>query len=107
MLTSAAASGGMQQDSTAVAYNRIYAVSSAITANGPVSVTAALHPYTGDIIWWVPNAVDNHAPVAVANGVFYQGLMDGTLQAFDADYGRLLWEHKLPTAHRGQLVFPM
>lgn len=104
MLTSAAANGGMQQDSTAVAYNRIFAVSGALTRNGSVSVTAALHPYTGDIIWWVPNAVDNHAPVAVANGVFYQGLMDGTLQAFDADYGRLLWEHKLPTAHRGGIA---
>ncbi|MCK5351300.1 PQQ-binding-like beta-propeller repeat protein, partial [bacterium] len=104
MLTNAAASGGLQQDSTAVAYNRIFAVSTAVTPKGTMSVTAALDAYTGDIVWWVPNSSDNHAPVAVANGVFYQGLMDGTLEALDARSGRVLWNYKLPTAHRGGIA---
>ena len=104
MLTNAAASGGLQQDSTAVAYNRIFVVSTAVTPKGTMSVTAALDAYTGDIVWWVPNSSANHAPVAVANGVFYQGLMDGTLEALDAESGRVLWNYKLPTAHRGGIA---
>ncbi|MDA2934674.1 PQQ-binding-like beta-propeller repeat protein, partial [Acidobacteria bacterium AH-259-D05] len=104
MLTNASAGGGLQQDSTAVAYNRIFAISTAVTGKGSMSVTAALHAYTGDIVWWVPNSAPNHAPVAVANGVFYQGLMDGTLQALDAETGGVLWEYKLPTAHRGGIA---
>ena len=39
--------------------------------------------------------------MAVANGLFYQGLMDGTVEALDAETGAQKWEFKLPTPHRG------
>ena len=104
MLTSGSAGNGFAQDCTAVAYNRVYCVSNAVTPKGASSVTAALHAYNGDIVWWVPNSAQNHAPVAVANGVFYQGLMDGTVEALDAETGRVLWQYKLPTAHRGGMA---
>ena len=64
-------------------------------------MTAALDAYTGDIVWWNPNDALNRAPVAVANGLFYQGLMDGTVEALDAETGAQKWEFKLPTSHRG------
>jgi glucose dehydrogenase len=101
MLTNASGSGGPFLDSTAVAYNKVFVVSNAVTRKGSMSVSAALDPYTGDIKWWVPNSALNEGPVAVANGVFYQGLRDGTLEALDTDTGAKLWEFKLPSAHRG------
>ena len=30
--------------------------------------------------------------------------MDGTLEALDAESGRVLWNYKLPTAHRGGIA---
>ena len=101
MLTNSSSGGGPILDSTATAYNRIYIASNALGPKKRMSVTAALDAYTGDIIWWNPNDVLNRAPVAVANGVFYQGLMDGTVEALDAETGAQRWEFKLPTAHRG------
>ena len=104
MLSAGAAGNGFAQDCTAVAYNRIYCVSSQVTPRGASSITAALHAYTGDIVWSLPNPAANHAPVAVANGVFYQGLMDGKVEALDAESGRVLWDFQLPTAHRGGMA---
>jgi len=91
-------------NSTAVAYNRIFVVSNAPSPRGAMSVTAGLNAYTGDIEWWIPNQVGIRGPVAVANGVFYQGLQDGSLEALDAEDGRTLWEYRLPTAHRGGIA---
>jgi polyvinyl alcohol dehydrogenase (cytochrome) len=104
ILTNPGASGGLMTDSTAVAYNRVFVISNSFTRKGAMSATAALHAYTGDIIWWMPNSAPNIAPLAVANGVFYQGLMDGTLEALDAEDGASLWQYKLPTPHRGGIA---
>ena len=56
------------------------------------SVTAALHAYTGEIVWWSYNRSMNRAPVCLANGVFSQSFYDGSLEAFDAHTGRPLYE---------------
>ena len=103
MLTNRSAGGGPLMSSTAVAYNRVYVVSNAY-GERPMSVSVALNAYTGDIEWWVPNESTHKAPVAVANGVFYQGLVSGELQALNAKTGRLLWEDQLPSAHRGGIT---
>ena len=91
-------------NSTAVAYNRIFVVSNALTPRGATSVTAALNAYTGDIEWWIPNSSLIRGPVAVANGVFYQGFIDGTVEAVDARNGRSLWDFQLPSPHRGGIA---
>ncbi len=101
MLTDTGEAGGPRMSSTAVAYNQVFMVSNANPPKGPMSVTAALNAYTGEIEWWVPNAVRIRAPVAVANGVFYQGLTDGSLEALDTRSGRHLWQYQLPSPHRG------
>ena len=104
MLTNQSASGGPLLNSTAVAYNKIFVVSNALTPRGSMSVTAALNAYTGDIEWWIPNSAMIRGPVAIANGVFYQGFSDGTVEAIDAEHGQTLWGYKLPTAHRGGIA---
>ena len=40
----------------------------------------------------------------MANGVFYQSLRDGTLEAYDAETGRQLWQSSLPSTSRGGIV---
>jgi len=113
MLTNWATQGGPWWDSTAVAYNKVYVVSNAINDRDPItsrsrglseSVTAALHAYTGEIVWWRHNDSMNRAPVCVANGVFYQSLANGNLEAFDAETGKLLWQSSLPSTSRGGIV---
>jgi outer membrane protein assembly factor BamB len=107
MLTHHHNTGGPQLNSTAVAYNRVFVVSNAISTNKlrpSSSVTAGLNAYTGDVEWWVHNPAINQAPVAVANGVFYQGLMDGKISALDADSGDPLWEYELASGHRGGIA---
>ena len=113
MLTPRAIQGGPWMSSTAAAYNRVYIVSNAITDMDPgtdrsaglsESVTAALHAYTGEIVWWRHNNSMNRSPVCVANGVFYQSLFDGSLEAFDAETGRQLWQSTLPSTSRGGIV---
>lgn len=105
MLTNHSGATGLQLSSTAVAYNRVFAVSNASgVGRPPSSVTAGLNAYTGDIEWWVHNKATNQAPVAVANGLFFQGLMDGRLEALDADTGEQLWEHTLLSGHRGGIA---
>ena len=97
-ITSSSQNGGPLLSSTAVAYNRVFVVSNAVGVLGrqATSVTAALHAYTGDITWWVANSSMHQGPVAVANGVFYQGTDDGNIEAIDADNGRQLWKEQLP-----------
>ena len=68
------------------------------------SVTAALHAYTGEIVWWRHNNAMNKSPVCVANGVFYQSLVDGSLGAFDAETGEQLWRSSLPSSSHGGIV---
>lgn len=107
MLTNHSNNGGPWMDSTAVAYNRVYVVSNSVAINKrrrSVSVTAGLNAYTGDIEWWVPNQAMVGAPPAVANSVFYQCLMDGSLSAWDADTGDPLWDYKLPSGGRGGIA---
>ncbi|MBI4445321.1 MAG: PQQ-binding-like beta-propeller repeat protein [Acidobacteria bacterium] len=104
-LTAPSQNGGPEVDSTAVAYNRVYVTSNAFSMGRPMtSVSACLNAYNGEIEWWVHNAYGISCAVAVANGVFYQGMVDGTLQALDAETGKLLWEHRLPSACRGGIA---
>lgn len=97
------AGGGLRLNNTAVAYNRLFVVSSAggVPGRPASSVAAALHAYTGDILWWVANPATSVGPVAVANEVFYQGLENGTLEAIDTANGRQLWTYQLPRRIRG------
>ena len=113
MLTHRAIQGGPWVNSTAAAYNKVYIVSNAITEMDSKigfstglseSVTAALHAYTGEIVWWRHNKSMNRSPVCVANGVFYQSLFDGSLEAFEAETGKPLWRSDLPTTSRGGIV---
>jgi len=96
-------------NSTAVAYNKVYLVSNQrVTDPGSTdrseSVTAALHAYTGEIVWWRHNDSMNRAPVCVANGVFYQSLENGSLEAYDAETGKQLWQSSIPSTSRGGIV---
>ena len=96
-------------NSTAVAYNRVYLVSNQRVTDPDAtdrseSVTAALHAYTGEIVWWRHNDSMNRAPVCVANGVFYQSLENGSLEAYDAETGRQLWQSSIPSTSRGGIV---
>ncbi|MBI2820736.1 MAG: PQQ-binding-like beta-propeller repeat protein, partial [Acidobacteria bacterium] len=114
MLTNWATQGGPWWNSTAAAYNKVYVISNAINdERDPISsrslglsesVTAALHAYTGEIVWWRHNNAMNRAPVCVANGVFYQSLADGSLEAFDAETGAALWKSSMPSTSRGGIV---
>jgi len=85
----------------ASAYNRVYVQWASPVSSPPMAVTAGLHAYSGDIEWIVPNSGQNAAPLAVANGVVYQGLTNGKFEALDANSGRRLWEYQLPSAFRG------
>jgi polyvinyl alcohol dehydrogenase (cytochrome) len=113
MLTPWATQGGPWLNATAVAYNKVYLISNAITGGDSISsrstglsesVTAALHAYTGEIVWWRHNNSMFRAPVCVANGVFYQTLADGSLEAYDAETGKQLWQSTLPSTSRGGIV---
>jgi outer membrane protein assembly factor BamB len=96
-------------NSTAVAYNKVYLVSNQRvtdpeSTDRSESVTAALHAYTGEIVWWRHNDSMNRAPVCVANGVFYQSLENGSLEAYDAETGKQLWQSSIPSTSRGGIV---
>ena len=43
----------------------------------------------------------NRSPACVANGVFYQVLIDGSVEAFDAETGKPLWKSSLPSSSHG------
>ena len=111
----AGGTGGPKVDATAVAYNTVYVQSFApwnmeeedeMKAKGSrsplLASTSALHAYNGEIQWRVPNLGRNSSPIAVANGVLYQGIQDpAKIEALDAKSGRRLWEFLLPSPFRG------
>ena len=69
---------------------------------GGIDCTAALNAYNGNIEWIVPNPGPQSAPIAVANGVLYQGYLEpAKIEALDAATGRKLWEFPLPSEFRG------
>lgn len=114
MLTNWSTQGGLEWNSTAVADNRVYVISNAVNEERDPdsgrslglseSVTAALDAYTGEIVWWRHNDAMNKSPVCLANGVFYQSLIDGALEALDAGSGRRLWASSMPSSSHGGIV---
>jgi outer membrane protein assembly factor BamB len=68
------------------------------------TATVALHAYTGEVLWWTPNASRIQGATAVANNLFYQGFNDGTLQALHVETGEPLWTYQLPSARRGGIT---
>lgn len=102
MLGQACSSCGPRINATAVAYNKVFVQNSSPISVPPLAVTAALNAYNGEIEWIVPNPGMNTAPIAVANGVLYQGINTiNKLEALDARNGRRLWEYTLPSEYRG------
>ena len=101
MLGMICAGCGPEYNALAMAYNRIFVQWSSSSSPKPFSATAALHAYTGEVDWMVTNPLTNSSPVAVANGVFYQGFLNGKIEALDAKTGRTLWDFALPSAFRG------
>ena len=65
------------------------------------SATVALHAWTGEVLWWTPNATSSQGATAGANDLFYQGFRDGILQALNVETGEPLWTHQLPASRRG------
>ncbi|MBI4443402.1 MAG: PQQ-binding-like beta-propeller repeat protein [Acidobacteria bacterium] len=113
----AAGTGGPKLDAAAVAYNTVYVQAFApiniededemkqedpTTASSLIANTSALHAYNGEIQWMVPNLGRNSSPLAVANGVLYQGIQSpAKMEALDAKNGRRLWEYLMPSPYRG------
>jgi len=101
MLGAACAACGPLIDAIATAGNTVYCQYASSVSTPPMAVTAALNAYNGNIEWIVPNPDMNSAPIAVANGVLYQGLNNGMVEALDSKTGRRLWQFKMPSAYRG------
>ena len=101
MLGMICAGCGPEYNAIATAYNRIFLQWASSSSPKPFSASAALNAYTGEVEWMVTNPVVNSSPVAVANGLFYQGFLNGKLEALDARNGRTLWDYSLPSAFRG------
>ncbi len=104
--TASVTNGGPTLNSTAYAHDKIYMVSNSISGHGQIaqSATVALHSYSGEVLWWTPNASSIQGAAAYANGLFYQGFRDGTLQALDGETGEPLWTYQLPAPRRGGIV---
>ena len=50
---------------------------------------------------WYHHAKDSmSASATVVNGVVYEGMWDGTMQAFSAKTGKVLWSYKVDDAHQ-------
>jgi len=104
-LNAPSASSGPLICATAVAYNRVYLQSASPSSVPSLGVSAALNAYTGDIEWLVPNPGLQASPIAVANGVMYQGITNpAKLEALDANTGQRLWEFAMPSAVRGGMT---
>jgi len=56
------------------------------------------------VLWWTPNASSSQGAAAFANGLFYQGFRDGTVQALDGETGEPRWSYQLPAARRGGIA---
>jgi outer membrane protein assembly factor BamB len=113
----AAGTGGPKVNATAVAYNNVYIQTFAPTVmpifmddaewkqkenESVLAVTAALDAYNGEIRWMVPNLGRNSSPLAVANGVLYQGIQKpAKIEALNAKTGERLWEAPMPSPYRG------
>ena len=97
--------GGPTLNATAYGYDKIYMVSNSSADHRPgMSASVALHSYTGEVLWWTPNNSTVQGAVALANGLFYQGFSDGSLQALEAETGKPLWTFKLAGARRGGIT---
>ena len=102
MLGQPSGSSGPRTDAIASAYNKVFVQYSSPTSVPAMAVTAALNAYNGDIEWITPNPNQSQAPLAVANGLLYQGLVvGGKVEALDVNTGRRLWEYALPSDFRG------
>ena len=104
MLGGQCTSCAAENNALATAYNRVFVQYASVASVKPYSLTAGLHAYTGDIQWSVLNSGSHSSPIAVANRVLYQGFLSGKIEALDADNGRTLWEHTLPSAYRGGMA---
>ncbi|MCZ6484503.1 MAG: PQQ-binding-like beta-propeller repeat protein [Acidobacteria bacterium] len=104
--TASVTNGGPTLNSTAYGYDKIFMVSNSAASHRLIaqSATVALHAYTGEVLWWTPNESRIGSGVAVANGLFYQGFRDGTLQALDVETGSPLWTYQLPSSRRGGIT---
>ena len=102
MLGQPSGGSGPQTDAIAFAYNKLFVKYGSPTSVPSSAVTAALNAYNGDIEWMTPNPYLSESPLAVANGVIYQGFNVGKkMEALDAMTGRRIWEHALPSDFRG------
>jgi glucose dehydrogenase len=101
MLGQICASCGPEFNAIAAAYNNIFLQWNSASSARPFSSSAALNAYSGDVQWMVVNPAGNSSPIAVANGVMYQGFVNGKIEALDARNGRTIWEFALPSAFRG------
>lgn len=104
--TTGVTNGGPTLNSTAYGDDKIYMVSNGAAGYETIarSATVGLHAWTGEILWWTPNASSSQGAAAYANGLFYQGFRDGTLQALDTETGEPLWSYQLPAPRRGGIV---
>ena len=102
MLGPKGADGGPETNALAFAYNKVYVAYVVASSVPPFGLTAALNGYNGDIEWITLNPLLHEAPLAVANGVLYQGLTVGKkFEALDALTGRRLWEFDMPSFFKG------
>ncbi|MEE2839096.1 MAG: PQQ-binding-like beta-propeller repeat protein [Acidobacteriota bacterium] len=104
--TASVTNGGPTLNSTAYGHDKIYVVNNSAANHRLIaqSATVALHAWTGEVLWWTPNASSIQGATAGANGLFYQGFRDGTLQALDVETGEPLWNFQLPAPRRGGIV---
>jgi outer membrane protein assembly factor BamB len=94
-------SGGVLYHSTGVANNTVYVQAGSLGVN----LTGALHAYTGEIQWLVPNSGPHQGPLALANGLLFQGGSNPhKIEALDAKTGKQLWQFPLPSIYRGGIT---
>lgn len=104
-LNASSANSGPLICATAIAYNRVYIQTANPTSRPTLGLSAALNAYTGDVEWLTPNEGLQASPIAVANGVMYQGLVNpAKLQALDAETGQQLWEYDMRSPVRGGMT---
>ena len=96
------ANSGPLINAMAVAYNTVFMQCASPASSPAMGVTVAVHGYTGDVVWIVPNPGIQSSPIAVANGVLYQGMTNpAKIEALDTNTGRRLWDYTLPSQFKG------
>lgn len=70
---------------------RVFGIFSGVSSPLDTSSTFALDARTGRILWETPMAAPMFGAMSWANGVVYQGTIDGTVHALAAADGRELW----------------